>query len=665
MKRSVKMRMVSALLAISSVFSLTACGAAPTESVPSTNAETMSIQETTVPATTAPAATAPVVEETTAETTVPETQVTTVPTEPPTEPTLPPETIPPEEVTDEFGMTKQQRNSFSMLYYLAITAEKIRIAKDNRLILDDIYSNLLNDINPGAIDEITQEHLENLRDIIKSYMNISVKRERLQYIYNQNKAAAIEHAVPDPLAILSVVHSFNWKKLALSVAYTAYDSYNGYKNADKSAEQEFLTSGWELDDEELATIQGNRESAFDYMVDVVQEYHLDGKLTLNERDVGNFAKICAIGQVPQRLQRLEAETDTYKLLGNYWLALADCYYETEQYEKCLECMETYGKLSTGIYRKDYNVVQLLPKAIVAAQHIYSGEAYITNISALADAIIENTNTEEWSVRYFAAQVYLDLYNRTHDAVYLQEAYEIAYDNVGVLLHEQKSMNQTYLADLQEAEAVEPDYWFMSDEDQKEAKAEYKAEKKRVKAYNEAMQEYRETELPPIYEPLRLNCDLLFALAEKRHISPAEKRRIEAVLETETNGVFLSEPVNNRYSFEKHPSDAHMELNTDEMKIPVSLLTDGTIIQAELTGEGGTVLCDDCVITKVERENEAFSSFYAVVSSDKFSDYAWAADSKITVKIISEEQSEPQIFRFKVSEYDQKWYWWDKVVFEQA
>ena len=43
---------------------------------------------------------------------------------------------------------------------LAITAEQIRTSKNNRLILDDIYTSLLNDINPGAIDERTQDRLD-------------------------------------------------------------------------------------------------------------------------------------------------------------------------------------------------------------------------------------------------------------------------------------------------------------------------------------------------------------------------------------------------------------------------------------------------------------------------------------------------------------------------
>ena len=150
---------------------------------------------------------------------------------------------------------------------------------------------MLNDINPGAVDEITQSHLRNLRDIIKSYLNISVKRERLQFIHNQEKAAAMRSAVPNPLAILSVSNALNWKKLALTVVYTAVDSYNNYKRVGENADMAFIMSGWELDDEEKDTVMKNRDRAFDYMVDMVQEYNLDGLKTLNEKAIEKFAEI--------------------------------------------------------------------------------------------------------------------------------------------------------------------------------------------------------------------------------------------------------------------------------------------------------------------------------------------------------------------------------------
>jgi len=137
------------------------------------------------------------------------------------------------------------------------------------------------------------------------------------------------------------------------------DSYTSYKNATNAADQEFLMSGWELDDEETATIQKNRDRAFDYMVDIVQEYGLDGKLTLNEKDISKFNEICAIEAPKQKIRRLESEVNTYQLLGNYWLELADCYYETSQYQKCLDAVEKYNDIAIDIYRKDYNYVKLI------------------------------------------------------------------------------------------------------------------------------------------------------------------------------------------------------------------------------------------------------------------------------------------------------------------
>lgn len=215
MKKTKAIRILALLIAISITISLAGCGGntAPTtpgEGSSSASQETTTSSEETVASS----------EEITDPSTETAPEETVAPTEVPTEPTTPPVEVPPEEKTDEYGLTEQQRNSFSMLYYLAITAEEIRISKDNRLLLDDTYTSLLNDINPGAIDETTQDHLKNLRDIIKSYINISVKRDRLQYIYNQDKAATIRSAVPNPLAILSMTNSFNWKKLATSVVYT-------------------------------------------------------------------------------------------------------------------------------------------------------------------------------------------------------------------------------------------------------------------------------------------------------------------------------------------------------------------------------------------------------------------------------------------------------------
>ena len=552
-----------------------------------------------------------------------------------------------------------------MLYYLAITAEIIRESKNNRLILDDIYTSLLNDINPGAIDETTQDHLANLRDIINSYMTLSKKRDRLQYIYNQDKAAAMRSAVPNPLAILSMTNALDWKALAASALYTVVDSYNNYKQASEAADREYLMSGWELDEEEEETIRKNRDRAFDYMVDIVQEYSIDGNQTLNEKAITKFAEICNIENVAEKTRRLESEEKTYKLLGDYWLQLGDCYYETGKYERCLECVDRYNELSTGIYRQDSDYVQILPKAIVSAQNIYQGDEYVSVIDKFTNDIVDNTSKEEWSTLYFAAQVYLDLYSKTNSQDYLRKAYDLAYDNMTVLLEEQRTINKTYLNDVKNVEAEEPDYRFLNEKEKKEKEKEYKAEKERVKEYNKSLKEKRKTELPSLYEPLILNCDLVFALAEKLDISDSEKADIEAILETESNGIFLSKPVNDRYSFLVDKNDYNIEFGTEEIVIPADLLSDGSSIVVTVSEGNDQVTIDDIIIKKVERKDSKIESFLTHISSKKLRKYKWTEESNVKIEIFNDERYDPLVLQYRVKSIEKKKLLADKVVFEEV
>lgn len=667
MKKTHTIRILAYALASSSILSLAGCGSNQTPT-PSSSEVAAAGQETDVSTEATDISstelTASAHDETDSTEQTSSTETTDSAGQPATVSAAPPATEPEEPEKDESGLTEQQRNSFSMLYYLAITAEEIRTSKDNRLILDDIYTSLLNDINPGAIDETTQDHLKNLRDIIKSFLNISEKRDRLQYIYNQEKAAAIRDAVPNPLAILSMTNSVNWSRLATSVVYTIVDSYTKYKNANASADQEFLMNGWDLDDEETAEIQKTRERAFDYMVDIVQEYGLDGKLTLNEEAIETFAEISEIETVQQKIHRLEAEEETYSLLGVYWLELADCYYQTDQYEKCLECVDKYSSLATGIFRKDYNYAQILPKAIVAAKETCDGKEYVSRVQAFADSIIENTTTEEWSARYFAADVYLDLYARTGKREYLEAAYDIAYDNVTILLDEQCRLNTVYLEDVQDATVQEPDYRFMDEKKKEEAKKEYQAEKERLKAYNKALKEARKTELPPLYEPLVLNCDLLFTLADEIGISKEEQSEIEDILHTADNGVFLTDPVNDHYSFTDARDEYSIELTKSSIRVPVSLLSAGAKIIVNVSDDGEITTFDDCEVTKVERQGDTIDTFMATISSKMMKGYKWTENSKVEVSITNSEIGDPLVFRFKVAEYKDYQLLEDKVEFEE-
>lgn len=246
--------------------------------------------------------------------------------------------------------------------------------------------------------------------------------------------------------------------------------------------------------------------------------------------------------------------------------------------------------------------------------------------------------------------------------YLEAAYNIAYDNVTILLDEQRKLNATYLDDVQELTVPEPDYRFMTEKEKEEAEKEYKAEQKRLKAYNKALKDARETELPPLYEPLVLNCDLLFALADEMGISSKEKAEIEDILQTDKNGVFLSKPVNDRYSFTTAKTDYNIEFTKDKIVIPAELLTVGAEVVVSVSDGGNSTTFNDCVVSKVVREGDTIGTFKATITSKLMNDYGWTENSKVTVKIINADDDNPLVFKFKVVEFKDNWLIADKAVF---
>jgi len=538
---------------------------------------------------------------------------------------------PVDELIEEEFLNEEQKNSVAMLNYLATLSQEINASKNSRMFLEEAYASLINNTNPEKVNELTESHMSSLLDIIEKYRLINVKRERLQYIYDQNKAMAIKEAVPNPVAVLSVASSFDLKRLAGAVIYMAVDSYSSYKSYNNELDNEYLQDGWALDDEEAASLHDSRKRAFMFMIEIVREDNLPGELALSESAVESFVKWKSNENVNQRLQFLESEEKTYKAFGNYWLELAECYYEKGEYDKCLESVAKYEELQSEIFRKDYYFAQIMPKAIAAAAEVYSEEDYVSVAEKFIGILLDNTESSEWSLKYFAAQTYLDLYAKTNDSEYLKEAYEITKNNVNHLIEQQKKLNSTYLADVKEVEIPEDAS---------------KEEKKQIKEYNKSLNVERKTELPPVYEPLILNCDLLFALAEELNIESAEKINVNGILE----GAFIADTYKHRYSFDSSWEMPAVKFDKTEIVIPASLFAEGTTIKVTVTESDKSKTYEDWTVKKVGREGKTADEFEVILKSDKAKKQEWSGKTTVKVEIIDGENYEPTAINFKVSNY---------------
>lgn len=571
------------------------------------------------------------------------------------------------------SLTDIQRNSINMLNYLAVLMQEISESKNSRLLTEEIYSDLINNISPSAVDERTLTTIESILETLEGYRMISVKRERLKAIYERAQANAASQALPDPLSLLSAVQSGGLAQLALSIVYMAADSAASYSSAMSEAENQYLQSGWELDDEESEVVHDSRTEMFSYTIEMVAEYELPGNLALTEKAVEQFVERKNT-DIAGRIMYLESNAETYCALGAYWLLLAESYHEHDDWSECLRAIEVYENLSTGILRKDRSYAKALTLAIDAASRI-GGDQSNDLVSRWADALIANSDIEDWALRYFAAQAYVALYGQTGDSEFCNKAFNTALNNTNELLRKQRKLNEAFLAPVEKAAVEEEPPLFDVLNIFSESEAEKR--KKEIEDYNKMLEEERRTELPPLYEPLVLNLELMRAVAKEGLISE------EILLETdeiihESGKLFLTAGLDARFTFasgseKPKTSDGDIQFNRSELRVPVAFATLDTAISVEVDGEGEATTIDDWTLSRVDRETEDdIASFYAVYISQTAKDFAYQEGMLVSIdfqvspsKELASLNKMYKAIQTKEHFWEQAALWDDGIGFEEA
>ena len=554
------------------------------------------------------------------------------------------------------SLTQEQKNSLNMLNYLAFQTQEILAKKNSRIYIEQVYSSLINDINPSTVNDYTEGYYDELLDDLHKFESLLKKRERLQYLFEQNQAQAMRNAIPNPIGLLSMVKSVNLASLVSSVVYMAVDAVSSYASGMSSAEQIFLQGSWALDDEESDTIHSLRKQSFMYMVEVVKGYTLPDQLTLSENKVDKLVewneKDKAYVSAASRVHFYKKNEADYEGFGQYWLARASAHFDNGEFEECLKAFQRYEDLHIGIYRKDYELAKALPIASGAASQIYDDKTFVEAADRYADLILANTDVKnDWALRYFVAQTYIDVCSRTNDKAYLRKAYEIALENVNELKIEQKKLNDEYIADvkLEPIPAGTPD-----------------SKKKEIEDYNRQKQAERQIELPPVYEPLKLNLDLLYALSGKLELTETEKKNTDAIIYANGNSLFLSVPLNDTYH---NPGQLHypeIQFTGRDIKIQADHLTPNAAIVAYLNEGEDKGIFNDWIITNVERKNKNnVSSYIATYHSKSSETYDFKKAQDMTIYIYSTGAMDTQVysFTFKINN-SKEWIFFDKSEFNE-
>ena len=652
-----KDKIIAMLLVVSMILSLlTGCSNANPVIDPTGISENTATNETEPSVTTSSSesTTATFETEATEESTEAPAETVTEPTDAPTEPTetTPPETVPPTtqppetEPLEEETPETPQRKAVNMLNYITVLTQEINASKGSRVYLDSVKSSLKNNLALSAIDSETQKQINNLWKTIDEYSMVSIKRERIEFMYDQNKAQAMREAIPNPLGMLSTVQSGNALKAAASVLYMAIDAKASYERASTEADLKYIQDGWELDDAEAKELSASQLNLLNYMINMSRNNGFPDDWALKPDDVEAFVEWTSKddpSDLISKIKWLEKNEKVYREFRTYWLELAQNYYEAEDYQKCLSAIERYEEVAMHIFDKDFDYARILSLAIVSAKKELPKDEYVAYAAKYVKVITDNCDDKDWAVLYFAAQVYVDLYSCTEEKSYLEEAYEMAFNSANELAYEQADLNKVYLNPIQKQEA------------EKGASA---RQKKEVKEYNSLIAQIRKTELPPVNEFFYLNCELLFALADQLDKSSVARQDIDGIIHKEDGKrIFLTEVLDNRFWANKHvaeinSNDIDIEFNGEKIVIPASCLTDRSVVTVSVSGR--TVL-DDWEVKEVKRPKNSTncSEFMVTMTSKEGGKYKFTAGETITITIVPVSDAPDYVIEFQYKVVEKK------------
>ena len=451
-------------------------------------------------------------------------------------------------------MTEKEKADLAILNYVTYLSYDIQSQKNNRLYLEDIYNQIENNVLEDKIDEGTQTSLINMRNNIFKLRMIETQRNRIEFLYENKQTQAIKNAIPNPLYLLSVVQSKNLATMLMTLASTAVSSISNYTSAKNDANIEFLEKGWELDDKQMEELHKLSQSTWEYKGRYIRDNNVKAEDTLTTDMLREFSFENSKENLDSKIAFFEREESkkNYKYFGLYYLALVKAYYENGQYIECLTAIENFEKNNVKIFRKDYDYARVLPLVIVAAQKVYPKnyekyiDKYLFSTKNGIDLTVKgNTKEIDWEIRYFVAQTCVQLYKKTNDVKYLEEAYSICFDAVRRYVDVQKEIATNYFKPIEIPETAT------------------KVDKEVLKQ----LQKARETELYPISEPLILNCELLYALFDELNKPQTEKDKIKNILSDafvfpQLNSIYLTQTKNKSVPIDTLLLDLVKKTNSD-------------------------------------------------------------------------------------------------------
>ena len=293
---------------------------------------------------------------------------------------------------------------------MAIVSIQRILSTEDRIVLDQEYQNIINNLSLGNIASDTEltNLFKNLMDFITEEILDQEESRRFQERYNRNEQDRLVNTLVNLRA-----YGGNSTSFLGSLGVACISAYFDYQS-DKSKLLEGLNNDlWQLKKDYIKRCNALQTELLTASWNLLRKYHLPDKYRLVQSGMIDFYKAVNEKDPAKRLRMLRVLEDNFSVYPPYW------YYrgKTAQLQKNNEqevkyCFEQFDKVWRPVLRQDpYKLEVEKYRVQELAESEKTNEQVNNSITTHLEYITQNTPKGDWSNTIFVGIAYFLIGNK--------------------------------------------------------------------------------------------------------------------------------------------------------------------------------------------------------------------------------------------------------------
>lgn len=283
---------------------------------------------------------------------------------------------------------------------MAIASVHRIIMTEDRIVLDQEYRNIINNLSIGNIeDDYDLKYLfDDLMVIIHEKTLRKDEAERFQHRYEVHEKRLMVKA----LSNMRPPYGGNGWSFLGSLVVTGASAYFSYSDARKELQEELDNTLWELEKNYLQNVNDLQRRLLNSSWSLLRQYKLPDEFRLVQRNLDDLTKALQTQDPALEFRMLQELETNFKAYPPFWFFYGQAALRNGNLEHAYQCFAEFDKVWRPVLRQDPYKLEIAKYRALDLARLGAPAAEIETQLGIVRA---NTLREDWNNNLFAGVMY--------------------------------------------------------------------------------------------------------------------------------------------------------------------------------------------------------------------------------------------------------------------